>query len=166
MTWEFYEYLLQTLKEGGKEEEEIYSNYKARQKFFTMLKNDEDLETPVFLRKTINLKAEQKRQMFYKENTSKPHEIKEFGGVPEKLRKKKDFEPINFDANFIYEDMKKFGKIKPLKEDSVYYLLYTTIPEKYIHLYFDTKGIELKDWCKKTGWNAADLLYEIGGGNK
>ena len=162
LTFEWYEYLLSELKKGELDEVEVYSNYKARQKFITMLKNNQGMETPTFLSKTINLKAEQKRVMLYEENTSLPHNIKEFGGIPDRYRKKEKRKEFDFDVNFIEEDIKEYGKIKYLKEESPYFLLYTTLPKKRIDKYFGKKGISLTDFCDKTGWRPEDLLYEMG----
>ena len=73
--------------------------------------------------------------------------------------KRKEFD---FDVNFIEEDIKTYGKIKYLKEESPYFLLYTTLPKKRIDKYFGKKGISLTDFCDKTGWLPEDLLYEMG----
>ncbi len=51
---------------------EIYSGVPARQKFITSLKNKEDVDKIVYLKKSLNLLASQKRTMDYINNSSKP----------------------------------------------------------------------------------------------
>ncbi len=51
---------------------EIYRDIPSRQKFMTSLKNKEDTEKIVYLKKSLNLLSSQKRTMDYINNTSKP----------------------------------------------------------------------------------------------
>ena len=167
MSWEYYEMLLRTMQEGTVDYIEIFNNYKARKKFMTMLKENEDLDTPRYLKKGINLLSTQKRIMDYDNNTSYPHVIPEYGALFEstiKIDKERIAELCeNYDdIDIIEEAINQFGKIQFIAHDSIYYLLYTTIEKKDIQKYFSSDGIPIEEWCRKSGWNPADFLYEMG----
>ena len=168
MTWEFYEELLQKMKDGKEDTVEIYNNFKARKKFMTMLKNNEDLDSPRYMKKHINLLAMQKRLMDYKNNTSRPHRLEVYGDLlpntfesnPEKYQMLLD---IDYDREQFDIDVEKFGKIRYITSESVYYQLYSTIKKKYIEKYFSPNGLCIEEFCLLTGWETVNLLYEMGG---
>lgn len=73
-TYETYIEILNKIR-AGETRIELFSDLEARKKFATMLKKGEDFETPMILKKGLNLRAKQKRNMDYVNNTSTPHKV-------------------------------------------------------------------------------------------
>lgn len=72
---EDYRMWLQEMKDHKRDRIDLYDNHESRQKMVTMMKKNQDFDTMVTLKKSINLLNEQKRVMDYVNNTSAPHNL-------------------------------------------------------------------------------------------
>ncbi len=151
---------------GDKKEKEV------RQKFATLLKNEKlfgegkkGFDTPQFIKKGINLRAKQKREMDYVNNSSKPRRVPDMYGVEYEKRmllevereQRKEIQPIDP----IKDKIKEIGFIKiPIKNEQ-YYEEYKNLSKQIKSKYFRKKGIPLDVWANEAGYLASDLMETL-----
>jgi hypothetical protein len=146
----------------------IFDGLVARKKFLSMLKNSEDLDTAVVLRKRINLTLEQKRIMDYKNNCSTPLTRNDYGeNMDDKVKivLKEEYEKKLFgyydDIDVIWKLIKQIGFIQHLNPEDNFYNLYQGISEKKRRKYFRNHGVNVFDWCLESGWTVTGLFEEM-----
>jgi hypothetical protein len=163
-----YENWLNIIKEGKQDFIEIYDNVLNRRKFLSALKNDDDFDKPVILRKCINLTLEQKRDIDYVNNVSKAHVRNDFGenADPDKKPMFEKYKKLLFEyddnSDIIFEGVRSVGFIKHIKQGENFYEHYKKLSFKARRRYFRNKGIDIMNWCYETGWTIMELFSEMG----
>ncbi len=71
LTYKSYTDIMDKVK-AGTTRLEMYTGVESRQKFISSLKKGEDVDTIIYLRKSLNLRAVEKREIDYFNNSSKP----------------------------------------------------------------------------------------------
>jgi hypothetical protein len=76
---EFFNDLLSSLQNPTEDKKLLFKDKRVRQKFATVLKSKHgDFDKGEYIKKSIRLRAEQKRQINYNENWTKPHHVEMF----------------------------------------------------------------------------------------
>ncbi|MBT9146189.1 MAG: hypothetical protein DDT42_02071 [candidate division WS2 bacterium] len=71
LSYKSYMNIMEKIKTGAVRIE-MYSGVESRQKFITSIIKGEDVDTAIYLRKSLNLRQSEKREIDYLNNTSKP----------------------------------------------------------------------------------------------
>lgn len=166
INYDTFEKWLKDFKDNKVDRIDIFDGMEARKKFLSTLKNNEDFDKKVYLRKSINLRLEQKRKVDYIENTTSPHKKYCFGDkVDQDLNPNLTFNDklftYNDDIDVIKECIDDVGYIQIPCKQSLYFPLYTKLPSKNRRKYFRRKGINIVEWCEATGWIVTELLDEL-----
>lgn len=169
-TFQNYEEWLKEFSERKHESIHIFKGLEARQKFIRSVKNNEDLDKQLEMRKSINLLLEQKRQINYSENWTKPHTRYMFGdkcntNIYEDIHGEyvRKLSAMNDDENEFRKCIKEYGYIRFPKSASKYYNDFMKISYENTKLYFrkNNKCLTLEKWCEVTGYNVVELLEDL-----
>lgn len=161
-TFKTYQEFLKDFCNKNKLSISVFENLANRQKFLASLKQNDDLDKIVLLRKTISLTIRQKRKIDYIANTTTAWQVKNYGAdsvmntellklieLSDKLNRLDIVETLESSIlQFGKIDIKDLKHIKEMKE-------------KKRKRYTQRNGIPLQEFCKLSGWDAKDIFEEI-----
>jgi hypothetical protein len=147
---------------NGEDRIQIFKGKKVRQKFATMLKNGQDLDTPQYIQKGINLRAKQKREMDYINNTSKPRKIPDMYG-PEyerrmQLEAEREWLKELEKTDLISDKIKQIGFILIPGKNDLFYSEYQNLIPSIKKKYFRKEGLPIDVWVTEAGEDANELM--------
>lgn len=165
---EDYRSWLGDMRSKDKDRIDLYEGVESRQKFVSMLKKNQDFDTMVYLKKSINLLNEQKRVMDYVNNGSVPHNLDTYEEYTEE-EKQLALQDFYFgDGTDDYDEYKeavtKHGYIRIPKKGgrfrSEYEQMSRSVKAKYFRL---EASLDLDAFADALGYDANgvvdDLLY-------
>lgn len=173
-TEETYRYFLDELKKQEKDEIVLFGKtedgedalfdkeYKQLQKFLTTLRKGDSFNTMIDLHKTMNLRAKQKREMDYINNTSSPHRLYEYGQEFDEMMQQQIIEEMQREADGIdpiKELVEEHGYIKIPHISSDYYYEYKALPISAQKKYFRKKGLPIDVFIENTSYKYIDDLF-------
>jgi hypothetical protein len=158
---ETYVTILNKIK-NGEDRIEIFKGKKVRQKFATMLKNGQDLDTPQYIQKGINLRAKQKREMDYINNTSTPRQIPDMYG-PEyerrmQLEAEREWLKELEKTDLIKDKINEIGFILIPGKNDLFYSEYKNLIPSIKRRYFRNTGMAIDVWCTAAGEDPNELM--------
>lgn len=167
-----YKLILDKIKSGeesvsffGSENSLFDKEVKTRQKFVSMLKNGKEFDEPLLIKKGMNLRAKQKRNMDYKNNTSTPHKVMDYGKEYENLllreAQAEELKELNSTPNLIKEKIKEFGFIKSIVQGEQYFEEYKQLSMSAKRIHFRKTGTPIDVWCEEAGEEINNLLEVI-----
>ncbi|HDR7311490.1 TPA: DNA polymerase [Bacillus cytotoxicus] len=167
LSFETYRTWLEIMKEGKQDRIDVFKGYQARKKFSTTLKASEDFDTMREMRKSINLLLEQKRDIDYKANVTRPHKRYDYGDKKDAIdfaeyrEWQKKLNDMYDDVDDIKEQVDEIGYIKCMNQGDLYYTEYKQFSTSVRRKYFRKTGIPIDVWCEAAGWELNDLLEEL-----
>ncbi len=170
LSFESYREWFDIIKEGSRAKIDVFTGLKARTKFISAMKSNEDLDKVREMKKSINLMLEQKRIVDYNANTTKPHQRYDYGekaGLIQEYAKdefKQRLENYVDDLDYLREAIEDHGYIKTPEKTSRYYESYERITQSNKRKCFRKNAeSDIEEWCRLTGMPIEELLIELEG---
>lgn len=162
-----YREWLAIMKEGEQERIDIFEGYESRKKFSTTLKASQDFDTMREMKKSINLLLEQKREIDYDAETTRPHKRYDYGEKKDAIdyaeykEWEKKLNDTYDDVDDIKEIVDEIGYIKCMKQGDRYFEEYKHLTKSVKSKYFRRTGTPIDVWANESGWDVNELLEEL-----